>query len=136
MSIRTLSLSAALLFFSFSLLGCHESMDKRCAREAKEYTEKLCPAPVSKDITIDSMGFEESTHTLYYYYSLKNRLDDPTVISNSRPILRKQLLEAIRNTTSIKAYKDEGYNFGYTYYSSSNPHLVLYQIIFHKKDYK
>lgn len=136
MSIRSLSLSAAMVFFLFSLFGCHESMEKRCAREAKEYTEKLCPAPVSKDIIIDSMSFEESTHTLNYYYSLKNRLDDPLVISKSRIILHKQLLQAIRNTTSMKAYKDNGYNFGYTYYSSSKPDVVLYSTVFHKKDYK
>lgn len=136
MSIRSLSLSAAMFVLSFSLSGCHESMEKRCAREAREYTQKLCPAPIAKDIIIDSMGFDESTLTLNYYYSLKNKLDDPNVISHSKSSMHKQLLEAIRNTTSIKSYKDNGYNFGYTYYSSSQPNVILYHIVFHKKDYK
>lgn len=127
---------AMTIFFALSLCSCHESLEKRCARESKEYTQKYCPAPVGKNMIIDSMCFDPSTHTLLYYYSLKDELDNAMAIAKSKDNIRKQLLQSVKSATSLKTYKDEGYNFSYTYYSSSNPTLVLYKITFKKKDYK
>ena len=53
------------------LVACQESLEDRCAREAKEYTEKKCPTLVIKDVTLDSLRFErifsEITQKLYNY---------------------------------------------------------------------
>ena len=118
------------------MTGCHESLEERCAREAKDYTKKFCPALVAKDIIVDSMTFDASSHTLWYYYSLQNRLDNAEGISKSKVNLRKELLDGVKNATSMKTYKDEGYNFGYVYYSGSKPGIELLRVVFHPKDYK
>ena len=57
------------------LVGCRESLEDRCAREAKEYTEKNCPTRMDKNIILDSMAFERDTHTLHYYYTLTGFAD-------------------------------------------------------------
>ncbi len=127
---------ATLITVAMTMTGCHESLEKRCAREAREYTEKLCPAPVGKDIIVDSMGFDAKTRTVWYYYSLSGNLDNTDAISRSHANIRRELIKAVRNATNLKMYKDEGYNFGYVYYSGSKPGAILFQVIFHPKDYK
>ena len=48
------------------LTGCQETLEERGAREARDYTEKHCPAPVARDVTMDSMTFDKSTNTFSY----------------------------------------------------------------------
>ena len=52
------------------LTACQESLEDRCAREAKEYTRKNCPAKMDNNSILDSLTFERETHTLHYYYRL------------------------------------------------------------------
>lgn len=121
--------------FAISVLtACQESLEDRCAREAKEYTEKKCPAPIGENTVIDSLVFERSTHTMHYYYTLSGNADNPEAVSAIN--VRELLLNQIKNTTSIKAYKDNGYNFAYTYYSEKNKGKVLFSETFTEKDYK
>ena len=62
------------LFMSIMLfVACQESLEDRCAREAKEFTEKNCPRAVDKEIVLDSMAFEKATHTISYLYTLMER---------------------------------------------------------------
>ena len=42
---------------SVLLSGCHENMEKRAQREAREYTEKYCPTPVQNFTRTDSVVF-------------------------------------------------------------------------------
>lgn len=116
-----------------TLAACQESLEDRCAREAKSYTEKKCPAPVGENTVIDSIAFDRQTHTMCYYYSLSGAADDPAVIAKSDPY--KVLLREVRNATSTKAYKDAGYNFQYTYKSAKEPEQVLFEATFTPKDY-
>lgn len=122
------------LMAAATLAACQESLEDRCAREAKSYTEKKCPAPVGENTTIDSMVFDRQTHTMCYYYSLSGPADDSATIAKSDPY--KVLLHEVRNATSTKAYKDAGYNFKYTYKSAKQPEKVLFEATFTPKDYK
>lgn len=115
------------------LTACQESLEDRCAREAKSYTEKKCPAPVGDNTTIDSIGFDKATHTMLYYYTLSGAADDAEAVASVNP--RANLLQEIKNSTSIKAYKDAGYNFKYIYRSQKNPQTILFETTFTKKDY-
>ncbi len=117
-----------------TLSACQESLEDRCAREAKEYTAKNCPAPIGEDVTIDSAVFERSTHTMCYYYTLTGKADSKETVAKIDS--RKALLDAVKNSTSVKAYKDAGYNFKYTYCSAKNKGEVLYTVTFTKKDYQ
>ena len=127
---KVLWISLACLF----LTACQETLEQRCAREAKEYTEKHCPAPIAKDVTIDSMSFDKATHTLTYSYTLSGMLDDSAVIRRNNPT--DQMLLQLRNATAMKPYKDAGYNFRYIYYSTKNTGTKLFEATFLEKDYQ
>ncbi len=116
------------------LTACQESLEDRCAREAKNYTEKKCPAPIGDNITIDSVVFERFTHTMCYFYTLTGKADSREAVEKSNP--RNALLQSIRNSTAVKAYKDAGYSFRYTYFSASKRGEILYTVTFKKGDYK
>ncbi len=116
-----------------ALTACQESLEDRAAREAKEYTVKNCPAQIEENITIDSLAFDRSTHTMCYYYTLMGAADNKEAIENSNP--RDVLLKSIRNSTSVKTYKDAGYSFKYTYFSAKDKGKVLYTVTFKKGDY-
>lgn len=127
---RTNVLLAAVALLSVS---CQESLEDRCAREARDYTEKKCPAPVGENVTIDSIGFDRSTHTMQYYYTLSGAADNKALLDSINP--RAQLLQEVRNSTSVKDYKDAGYNFTYIYRSKSHPETVLFEATLTRKDY-
>ena len=116
------------------ITSCQETLEQRCAREANEYSEKHCPAPIAKGVTVDSMSFDVATHTLTYSYTLSGVVDDPAVISRNNP--REDMLQQLKNATAMKPYKDAGYNFRYIYYSSKDKGKKLFEATFHEKDYR
>lgn len=116
------------------MTACQESLEERCEREAKTYTEKKCPARIDENTTIDSMDFDRTTHTMSYYYTLGGPADNKGALSKVNP--RKVLLEGLRNSTETKTCKDAGYNFRYVYRSKSNPEQTLFEVTFTEKDYR
>ena len=95
--------------------ACQESLEDRCARETKEYTARNCPAKMGENIILDSLKFERDTHTLHYYYRLTGIADKEGMLDSLEAI--KTLKDGLKNTTAMKTYKDNGYNFAYTYHS-------------------
>ena len=113
--------------------ACQESLEDRCAREAKAYTAKNCPAKMEENIILDSLTFEKATHTLHYYYRLTGIADKEGALDSTGA--RKALQDGLKNTTAMKTYKDNEYNFTYTYFSSKDPKKGLFEATFTKKDY-
>ena len=116
------------------LTACQESLEDRCAREAKEFTEKNCPRAVDKEIVLDSMTFEKVTHTISYLYTLQGTLDDPQRIDSAK--FRELLLMEVKNSTNLKLYKDAGYSFRYAYYSQKENGTKLFEATFRDNDYR
>ena len=114
--------------------ACQESLEDRCEREAREYTEKHCPTPVGQNIVLDSMTFNKKSHTIQYAYTLSGQIDDSATINKSNP--RELLLQEVRNSTNLKLYKEAGYSFTYTYYSAKNKGTHLFKATFRKSDYQ
>jgi hypothetical protein len=116
------------------IASCQESLEDRCAREAKQYTAKNCPVRMDKNIIMDSLTFEKATHTLHYYYRLTGLADKDGALDSidAKSLLKNEL----KNSTSMKTYKDNGYNFAYTYHSEKDPNKVVFEAIFTEKDYK
>jgi hypothetical protein len=115
------------------LTACQETLEERGAREARDYTEKHCPAPVAPQVVMDSMTFDKATHTFGYYYTLDGVLDDSANLQRNSP--RDLLLNQVRNTTNLKLYKEAGYRFRYVYHSTRNKGAVLFDATFGPKDY-
>lgn len=122
-----------IIAFSLLLCSCHESLEQRAGREAREYTRKNCPAQVAKNVTLDSMTCVEGSRTIHYYYTLSGP-SDTTAINKAEA--RKMVLDGIREATSIRAYKDEGFSFAYTYHSAKNKGQELFSVTLTEKDYK
>ena len=124
------------LFVLTALLfaACQESLEDKCEREAKEFTRKNCPAMIAKEIMMDSMSFERATHTIHYYYKLTGQSDRADAYNKEEAT--KGLKEALKNTTSIQTYKNEGYNFVYTYRSEKDPKTIWLEVKLSKKDYE
>ena len=124
-----------IVFASLALLfaACQESLEDRCAREAKEYTKRNCPAHMEKNIIMDSLTFERATHTLHYYYRITGFADKEGMLDTLQAT--KLLKDGLKNTTAMKVYKDNGYNFTYTYHSEKDPKKVLLEVTLTEKDY-
>lgn len=105
--INTTLLLGALLGFC----ACHfESFDERCAREAREYTEKQCPRRMDQYTLMDSLTYDDHSRTLNYYYTLEGVLDNNTVMNaqaceSLKDLLRKNVV----NSVDLKSYKEKRY---------------------------
>ena len=115
------------------LTACQESFEDRCVREAKEFTEKKCPARINQTTTIDSMTFDKQTLTLCYYYTLSGNADNAMAIKRTNP--REMLFKEVKNATSLQSAREHGYNIRYVYHSEANKGLVLFETTFTEKDY-
>ena len=122
-----------LAFLLLCLVSCQESLEDRCDREAREFTKKNCPITLNEEVTLDSMTFSKSTLTLNYYYTVSGTLDDAEALEKADA--RKMLLKELRNTTSIKNYKDAGYKFSYIYWSASKKGKKVANYTFTSKEY-
>jgi len=126
MYMKIKSIMAIMAISVVALAACQESVDERAAREAKEFTRKNCPTPIVNNTRIDSLVYEESTHTIHYYRTLFNDADNADAIRNNEAALREALVREFKSSASIKMYVEAGMNFKLTYHSGSNPQQVLY----------
>ena len=125
-----LAIPVSILLFT----SCQESLEERCARECKEYTKKICPVLVTKDVYLDSLTFDASDHLMAYYYTVEGVLDNAEALVQHD--LRGMLLKELKNSSNLKLYKDEGYNFRYTYFSTKEKGTKLFEATFRKSDYR
>ena len=121
---------------SAMLCGCHESIEKRAQREAREYTEKYCPTPVQNYTRTDSVAFYIPTKTYHYYCSATGVLDDPKVFNLNRDKLTQALLANVKENTAFRTYKKAGFAFQWTIRSDKDKKTVYYDRKFTAKDYK
>jgi hypothetical protein len=63
-------------------------------------------------------------------------MDDSTIINKNSQQLRSGLLQSIRESTSLRIYKDAGFSFRYLVRSAKNPQLVLFDATFKKEEYQ
>lgn len=85
--------NAIFAFITIVFMACQESLEDRCARECKAYTEKKCPARIGDNTMIDSLVFNKDTHTLSYHYTLSGNADskEQVMALDAKDLLTKQL---------------------------------------------
>lgn len=125
----------AFIILLSALTACHESLEDRAAREAKDYTAKNCPTPVVNFTRTDSIVFEKATKTYHYYCSFADKMDNIDIINKNRNRIHTELLKSIVDNTNMNPYKEAGFKFAYTCYSISKKGEVLYEDSFSAKDY-
>lgn len=133
---KRLHLITITAFATLLLASCHfESFEKRCAREAEEYTARHCPKRLNKYTVIDSLTFDPGTQTFGYYYTLEGDLDNDTIISKDiADSFREQLKKELTNSVELKVYKEKKLNFSYIYISKSTG-KVRFKTLFTPEDY-
>lgn len=119
-------------FAAIFIAACHESIEDRAEREAKEFTEKNCPMKVSEYIMNDSMTYEKDTRTIHYYYSIHGKADT-TAIDKKKA--KAELLKGVKDATGIRNYKAKNFNFAYTYFSTKNKGQILLDVVITPKEY-
>lgn len=116
------------------MCSCQDSLEERCAKECETYTAKQCPAPIADGVVIDSLTFDASTHTMHYYYTMSGAADNPQAFTKINA--PKMVKDQVRNATSLRLYKEAGYNFAYTYWSASRKGYAICEVMVTKKDYQ
>ncbi len=120
---RFLCLSLLTLLF----VSCHESLEERAEREAREYTERNCPTPVVNFSRTDSVRFDRETRNYIYYCSFVDRFDNENVVNESKEQIHKGLYNAISCDVGLKQYVEAGFSFTYIVRSDKQPSKVLYR---------
>ena len=125
-----------LLVCGIAMVSCHENLEQRAARQAKEFTQKNCPSAIRDNVRTDSMTYDEATRTIIYNYTLFNELDDSSNIKAQEVKLIEGLQKALTRDISMKTYKDAGFNIRYVYHSNEKPQLILLQKTFTPEEYQ
>ena len=107
--------------------ACHENIEQRASREAKDYTERFCPTPVVNNTRTDSVASDHERRGFIYYCSFLNDYDNEATINAARQGLHDALKETLSGNPELKTYIDEGFSFTYVVRSASNPDKTLYQ---------
>lgn len=127
----------ALVGVSSVFVSCHESLEKRAQREAREYTERNCPTPWdNNDVRTDSVGFDIDSRTYVYYCSVRGKADNADFINANRQVLTDNLKEEVNSTPNLKAFKEAAFSFAYILRSHKDAKQVLFSITITPKDYE
>lgn len=110
------------------------TLEDRAAHEAKKITERICPQDIGNGMTYDSITFNRNKKEIHYHYTISGAGDSLELIKSKEQEMREQMLEAMRNDLSKKAYKEAGFSFGATIYSKKNPRQKLFSATFAAKD--
>lgn len=122
-----------ILIASTALFSCAESLEDRAYRETKEFTKKNCPAPITRELALDSIAFNKNSLTLTSYYSISPKAEIEEI---DRERTSNALLTELKNSTNYIIYKKAGYNFRYIYYKCGQEDKHLLDVTFREKDYK
>ena len=114
-----------LILAAFSLVACTESIEDKAAREAKEYTEKVCPTPYVNDARTDSATFEKTSRTYTYYVTLRGKIDNPLLIKANQKKLHDAQKQSLDNNPGLLKYKEAHFAFRVIYRSAKDPKVVL-----------
>ena len=118
------------------MVGCQESLEDRAAREVDEYTQKFCPVKVNDNTFLDSMTFDKKTHTLVNHFSIMTDSTSAQRAVEKADMIKSQLIEEVRNDTSKKRFKEEGYSFRFVARSYEDKSVILYDNTIGPEDYK
>lgn len=113
------------MFAALSLVACTESLEDKAAREAKEYSEKVCPTPYINDGRTDSTIFDKTSRTYIYYMSLRGKADNAKIINANKKKLYQIQKQALDNNPGLKKYQEAHFTFRFIYRSAKNPKQVL-----------
>lgn len=111
---------------ALTMTSCrHESLEDRATKDAAEMTRKQCPTPYRNDVRVDSVVFNNMTKSFVYYCSIRNRLDDKSLIDKHRSEIVDEYRKQVAGTPSIKVYRQAKFRFEYVFRSAKTGKVIL-----------
>ena len=107
------------------MASCTESIEDKAAREAKEYTEKVCPTPFVNDARTDGAAFDKGSRTYTYYVTLRGKIDNSLLIKANQKKLHDAQKQSLDNNPGLLKYKEAHFAFRVIYRSAKDPKVVL-----------
>ncbi len=87
---------------------------------------------VMEGVVNDSLKYEKGTRTIHYYYTLSGMLDTTALDTKT---IRHDVIESVKNNTGYKKYKENKFNFAFTYFSAKNKGVTLLDIVVTPEQY-
>ena len=121
---------------AMAMASCHkESFDERVARECQEYTAQYCPAEMDENTVLDSLTYDIPQKTLTHAYRLRGSLANDSLYTGAVNLAMEEIvLDDLRESISLRPYKEAGLTFRFVYYSDQSGHKLL-EYFFTPKDY-
>ena len=82
------------------------------------------------------MTFDKNTHTLVNHFSILTDSTSAQRAVEKADLIKSQLIEEVRNDTSKKRFKEEGYSFRFVARSYEDKSVILYDNTIGPEDYK
>ncbi len=120
----------ALFIILFSACGERQSLEEKALEDVREYNRRYCPTPAVNYIRTDSIAFNPHRHQFTYYCSFCGVLDNEQIIELNKEKITRALQSTVKNSTSMKAYVESGYNFHYVCRSDESPQTILFELSF------
>lgn len=110
---------------ALALAACRkESFEDRCAREAREFTQRQCPRRMDSFTMMDSIVYDYPARTVNYFYTLEGLpVEDADFIRKLKDELRDLLVRNVINSVELKQHKENKMSFSYKYCPKSAPGL-------------
>lgn len=132
-----------------ALTACHkQTFDERVEDEVIQFNEKQAPKRMDAYTTFDSMAYDRQALELSYYYTIdydfNAQLFTDEEVWNEiwqekrgevQTQLREELLRNLQSSIQLKAYKEHGLTFHYTYYLKRTGETVV-DCAFTPEDYR
>ena len=76
-----------------------------------------------------------NTRTYHYYCSIMDELDDAKVFEMNRKLIVDNFMKQIDESTSLRAYKQEGFNFALTLHSGKDSKVKYFDKVYTPEEY-
>lgn len=103
-----------------------KSLEEQLIEESADFTLKQCPKQLDEFFTMDSMVYDEATHSRVCYYSIQGKADDPDFFPKETvEDFKENMTINIRADLNMKKLKEAGISFGYRYISKKTGQQLM-----------
>ncbi|MBQ8051453.1 MAG: hypothetical protein IJ197_07770 [Bacteroidaceae bacterium] len=104
-----------LLLAAVALTACHrQTFEEQVVEDINHFNQKESPKRMDMFTTLDSMSYDPALQLISYYYTVEGEADCDILSAES---IESVLLENLRSSIPLKAYKEHGMRFHYVYLS-------------------
>lgn len=126
----------AFLIMALVCTACHESIQERAQREAREFTERNCPTPESNGTITDSITYDPNTNVYTTYLTFTGNIDNEEVVKAKADEVRKNMRNNLMSDMQMRQYIDAGFNISFICRSQSDKGKILLRLDYKNSELK